>query len=119
VPGAELQIPLQQRFLLKPFAQFGVVHAFGVDGGNPDAYVYLAGARSVAQWRAGDYTLSLGSAVIYAGDNTIGSGFAEHYVSLQLGGEVRRPLGFKIGSWAPDVGVYAALAFSAVSLKDS
>lgn len=108
VAGAELQIPLGERLVVKPFAQFGIVHAFGDDVGNPDAYVYLAGARSVAQWQAGDYTFSLGNAIIYAGDNTIGSGFAEHYVSLQIGGEVRRPLGFQIGKWTPDPGVYAA-----------
>jgi hypothetical protein len=108
VPGAELQIPVNDRFMIKPFAQFGAVHAFGVGGQNPDAYVYLAGARSVAQWQVNDYTLSLGNGIVYAGDNTIGSGFAEHYVSLQLAGEVRRPLNFKIGEWTPDLGLYAA-----------
>jgi hypothetical protein len=108
VPGAELQIPVGDRAVLKPFAQFGVVHAFGQDVGNPDAWVYLAGARSVAQWHAGDITFSLGNGIVYAGDNTIGPGFGEHYVALQVGGEVRRPLGFKIGDWAPDLGLYAA-----------
>ena len=108
VPGAELQIPLGERVVVKPFAQFGVVHAFGDDVRNPDAFVYLAGARSITQWQVGDYTFSLGNAVIYAGDDTIGPGFAEHYVSLQIGGEIRRPLGFKIGEWKPDVGLYAA-----------
>lgn len=108
VPGAELQIPIASNAVLKPFAQFGVAHAFGNGVGNPDSYVYLAGARSVVQWRAGAYTLSLGNAVIYAGDSTIGPGFSEHYVSLQLGGEVRRPLGFRIGAWLPDLGLYAA-----------
>lgn len=108
VPGAELQIPVGERAVLKPFAQFGAVHAFGQGVGNPDAWVYLAGARSVAQWQAGATTFSLGNGVVYAGDHTIGPGFAESYVSLQVGGEVRRPLGFKIGDWTPDLGVYAA-----------
>ena len=107
MPGAEVQIPVSERMVVKPFAQFGLVHAFGQDVGNPDAYVYLMGARSVALWQTGAYTLSLGTAAIYAGDNTVGSGFAEHYVSLQVGGEVRRPLGFQIGAWTPDIGVYA------------
>ena len=108
VPGVELQIPINDRFVVKPFAQGGVGHAFGTGGGNPNAWVYLAGVRSVAQWHAGDYTISLGNAAIYAGDTTAGSGFAEHYVSLQIAGEVRRPLGLRIGNWTPDVGIFAA-----------
>ena len=108
VPGAELQIPINDWFVVKPFAQGGVGHAFGTGGSNPNAWVYLAGARSVAQWRAGDYTISLGNAAIYAGDTTAGSGFAEHYISLQVAAEVRRPLGFRIGHWSPDLGIFVA-----------
>lgn len=108
VPGAELQIPVTRNFLVKPFAQAGAVHVFGSDGGNPDAWIYLSGARSVAQWRAGAYTLSLGNGVIFAGDHAIGPGFSENYVALEVGGEVRRSLGFTIGNWAPDLGIYAA-----------
>ncbi len=107
VPGAELQIPLGDRVVLKPFAQVGVVHAFGSGVGNPDAMVYLAGARAATQWRSGAYTYTIGNGVVFAGDKTLGSGFSEHYVALQIGGEVRRPLGFKIGEWAPDLGLYA------------
>ena len=43
VPGAELQVPLSQRTVLKPFAQFGEAHAFGAGVGNPDSWIYLAG----------------------------------------------------------------------------
>ena len=34
VPGAELQIPVGDHVMLKPFAQFGIAHAFGVGGLN-------------------------------------------------------------------------------------
>jgi hypothetical protein len=108
VPGAEWQIPLNERTLLKPFAQFGEAHGFGTGVGNPDSWIYVAGVRALTQWHAGEYTLSLGNAVIYAGDTTIGPGFAEHYVSLQVGGEVRHKLGFQMGDIAPDVGIYIA-----------
>ena len=86
VPGAELEIPVGSRTVLKPFGQFGVGHTFGVDAGSPNYYVFLAGARAVSQWHVGATTISLGNAIIYAGDSPIGSGFSEHYVSLQLGG---------------------------------
>ena len=119
VPGVELQIPVTDRLVVKPFAQFGAAHTFGTGSENPNSWVFLAGARSVAQWRAGEYTFSLGNGIVYAGDDTIGSGFSEHYVSLQVAGEVRRPLGFKIGGWAPDLGVYVADYYYPASLEFS
>jgi hypothetical protein len=108
VPGVELQVPIGNRTMLKPFAQFGDAHGFGSGVGNPNSWIYIAGARALTEWHMGDYTLSLGNALIYAGDSTIGPGFSEHYVSLQLGGEVRHPLGFKTGDVVPDIGIYVA-----------
>jgi hypothetical protein len=108
VPGLELQIPMTDNFAVKPFAQAGMGHTFGAGTGNPDAWIYMAGIRSLAQWRRGDYTFSLGNAAIFAGDQPIGSGFTERYVSLQIAAEIRHPLGFKIGDWRPDLGVFAA-----------
>ena len=112
VPGAELHIPIGPRVVLKPFVQIGIVRAFGSDVGNPDsliyrAGIYRAGARAVTQWHAGAYTYSLGNGIVFSGDKTLGPGFAEDYVALPLGGEVRRPLGFSIGDFTPDLGLYA------------
>jgi hypothetical protein len=112
IPGAELAIPVTSNFVVKPFAQGGALHVFG--GGsdnNPNNWVYLTGARSVAQWRAGAYTLSLGNAVFLAGDTTMGpagSDGKENYLTLEVGGEVRRALGFTLGDWKPDLGLFAA-----------
>ena len=107
-PGLELQIPVLDRTVVKPFVQAGIAHGFGPGVGNPDSYVFLGGARSITQWQAGDYTLSFGNGVVFAGDATVGPGSAEHYVSLQIAGEVRRPLGFEIAGVKPDLGVYVA-----------
>jgi hypothetical protein len=107
-PGAELLIPVADRLVVKPFAQVGVIHGFGGGVGNPDAWEYIAGVRSVAAWQSGAYTLSLGSGLVFAGDHLFGPGFSEHYTAVQFGGEIRRPLGFQIGNFAPDVGLYAA-----------
>lgn len=106
VPGAELQIPLGDRTLLKPFGQFGVGHTFGVDSGSANAYIFLGGVRALTQWQLAATSVSLGNAAIYAGDRAVGSGFSEHYVSLQSGVELRRPFGFTLGSVTPDVGAY-------------
>ena len=116
MPGAELQIPVGSRTVLKPFGQFGVGHTFGVDVGSPNFYVFLAGVRSVSQWHVGATTISLGDAIIFAGDSPIGSGFSEHYVSLQLGVELRHPLGFTMGTLAPDLGVYTIYYYYPVPL---
>jgi hypothetical protein len=116
-PGVELQIPLNDRLVVKPFVQGGIVHSFGAGAANPDSWLYLAGARSVAQWHYGETTLSLGNGLVFAGDATIGSGFSERYVALQVAGEVRHPIGFKIGNWTPDVGVYVADYFYPSALR--
>lgn len=108
VPGLELQVPVAGRVLLKPFVSIGPAHAFGVTDGGANALIYSGGVRSVAQWRIADSTLSVGNAVIAAGDTTIGPGFSESYVALETGVELRRPLGFTVGKVTPDLGVYAA-----------
>jgi hypothetical protein len=107
LPGVEVEIPVGARTVLKPFGQFGVGHTFHQDSGSPNSYIYLAGARAITQWQLSGTTISLGNAVIFAGDAPIGSGFSEHYISLQVGTEVRHPLGIRMGSLAPDLGLYA------------
>ena len=81
---AELEIPIGNRTVFKPFGQFGVGHTFGFDAGSPNFYVF--------------------------------SGFSEHYVSLQLGVELRHPLGFRMGTLAPDLGVYTIYYYYPVPL---
>ncbi len=105
VPGVELQMPVARNVVLKPFADVGFAHAFGATSGA-DALIYAVGARSVAQWHAGAYTLSLGNALLYAGDEA--SNFRESYVSLQAGFEIRRSLGFVIHGIEPDLGAFVS-----------
>jgi hypothetical protein len=105
LPGFELQVPLARNVVLKPFAQAGVGHAFGATSGA-NAFIYTVGIRSVVQWQVGQYTLSLGNAILYAGDRS--SNFSESYSALEGGLEVRRPLGFTLRGIEPDIGVYVA-----------
>ena len=107
VPRAELQVPVARNFLLKPFAEAGAGHAFGTTD-NPNAWIYSFGIRSVAATELGPYRLTLGNAVIYAGDRTIGSGPGESYVSIATGLEIRRPFDFTIRGYQPDFGIYVA-----------
>src|SRR5215468_7627829 len=66
VPGAEFEITVGSSTVLKPFGQFGVGHAFGVDVGSPNTYIFLAGVRAVSQWHMGTTSISLGDAIIFA-----------------------------------------------------
>jgi hypothetical protein len=105
LPGVELQVPLARNIVLKPFAQAGVGHAFGATSGA-NAFIYTVGIRSVVQWQVGQYTLSLGNAILYAGDRA--SNFSESYFAIEGGFELRRPLGFTFHGVEPDIGVYVA-----------
>jgi hypothetical protein len=116
VPGAELQIPVSGNTVVKPFGQFGVGHAFGTDVGSPNAYIYMAGVRMLTQWHLKATSVSLGNAIIYAGDSAIGSAFSEHYVTLQSGVELRHALGFRVGTLAPDCGLYAIYYYYPIPL---
>jgi hypothetical protein len=106
LPGFELSIPLTSNVTLTPFGDVGYGHAFGSGSGDSDSVIYTAGVRALTVWHAGQYTLSLGNAVLYAGDTT--SDFHESYVAIETGFEVRRPLGFTVRGIEPDLGVYVA-----------
>lgn len=108
VPGVAVPLTVAPRTVVTPFANFGAGHAFGVTEGGGNAWIYSFGVRGTNQHSLGAYTLTLGAAVLYAGDSTIGGGFSESYSAIEAGAELRRPLGFTIGPVAPDVGVYAA-----------
>lgn len=108
VPGVEFGIPVPGKILLKPFVFGGAGHTFGDDTGNPNAWIYTFGVRATRPWQVGRYTLTVGAALLYAGDASFKPGFSETYSALELGLEVRRPLGFSIGHLLPDLGVFVA-----------
>ncbi len=106
VPEFELQVPVAPDSVLKPFVAAGAAHAFGVSGGTADAWVYAGGLRGVTAQHFGATTLSLGAAAMAAGDSAMGPGFREQYVALEVGAELRHPLGITLGRLTPDAGVY-------------
>jgi hypothetical protein len=119
VPGVALPLTVAPRTVITPFANFGAGHTFGVTEGGADALIYSFGVRGTNQHSFGAYTLTLGAAVLYAGDSTIGGGFNESYTALEAGAELRRPLGFTIGPVKPDVGIYVATYYYPNALEFS
>ncbi len=100
-------MPLGSHIVLKPFFSGGVGHAFGATNGA-NAWIYALGLRAVTSFYRGPYTLSLGNAVLYAGDSTIGHGFRQSYIAIKTGFELRRPLDVTIKHVRPDLGIYLA-----------
>jgi len=111
---AELQIPLRRWWTLKPFVEAGLGHAFGgsveADGqtvGHVDDVtlaLYGGGISNLFEARVRDFLVSFGTKLAGAGDTAIGRSASDGYGTLQNGLEVRHPLGFRMKSFAPDIG---------------
>ncbi len=63
VPGAEFLVPVQEHWLLKPYAEAGYVWD---RSGDADAAVYAAGIRSRFDFQAGGFDMVLGNGLNYA-----------------------------------------------------
>jgi hypothetical protein len=105
VPGIELHIPLSDRWLLKPFAEWGPLKDLS---GGPWNHVYAIGVRSLVSYGWKRFQFTLGNALLYAGNATFSGDEEESYGTLETGIEVRHPLGFAIKGYAPDIGGFFA-----------
>ncbi len=103
IPGVELQIPMSQRWTLKPFVDAGLGHGLKSDGSA--AYIFSAGAKSIYEQPWDEYTFLLGNGFIYAGNAAFGERI-EDYSVVETGFGVRRPTGFEMWGIEPEVGVY-------------
>ena len=104
IPGVELQIPVTDQWTLKPLADFGAGRLLQSPG--TAAYIYSAGVKSALTLIRGTWNLTLGNAVIYAGDQAFGNGGGERYLVTETGIELRRSLGIDIGGFRPDLALY-------------
>src|SRR5262245_6890799 len=112
---AELDIPLRRWWVLKPYVEAGLGQTFGgsvrADSetvGRLDEqtfFLYAAGISNLFEVRLHDFLLSFGTKLAGAGDATIGASDSEGYGTLQNGLEVRHPIGVRLASLVPDVGL--------------
>jgi len=103
IPGVELQIPMAEQWTLKPCVDLGLGR--GLNSDSRFAYIYTVGAKSLYEEPVGDYTLMLGNGFIYAGNAAFGDD-VEDYSVIETGLGVRRPAGFELWGFEPDLGVY-------------
>ena len=93
VPGLELAWALSDRWRLKPFAQLGYVADLQEDN---DAYVYVAGIKSLYQQHKGLSTLSLGAGATLAGQRAVRGGSDTGFGLVEVGVDLRHPLGLRL-----------------------
>lgn len=104
VPGAELLIPVTPQWKVKPFIEAGVGSLLNE---LELFYVFNGGAASTYEIpMQNEFTLLLGGAFAWAGDDQVNGGGPEHYTTIKTGIELRRPLGFQIENLVPDLGAF-------------
>jgi hypothetical protein len=129
LPTTELQIPLQPWWTVKPFVSAGLgwiltgsVTIEGQPGGHLNSgsvFLYAAGIGNLFEVLAQKFHLSFGTRLEWAGDSPIGQSGSEGYGMLQNGLEVRHQIGFRVGSFVPDVGIFVIHYFFFPSAKFS
>lgn len=87
-PGIVLEIPINQRWHLRPFAHIGWGKEFETD---ESAWIYSAGIKSRYTFLEKKYEWSLLGGLYYAG-YTPDPGRSDHLAVAQLGVELRQPL---------------------------
>ena len=112
-PGVEFLIPLMPQWTLKPFGNLGLVGEISESTNTPQTqvefplnYLYIVGIRSLASQQIQDITLSLGNALIYAGNGAFEGGGVESFTAVETGLDVRFPLGFQFKSYRPDMNLF-------------
>lgn len=132
-PKLQLDIPVFEGFRISPLGSMGVVAPFGgkvritYRGEDVDAeldddpfYTYQIGLSSLYERGLGEFTLSLGNAILYAGDAPFDrneTSQIEGYGTFRTGIDVRHPLGFKWGDLAPDASLFFIYSLFTPALK--
>jgi hypothetical protein len=97
-PGIDIEIPVTQRFTLRPYLAVG----YGVTtNSNESAWTYWTGVRSRYSFQSGKLDWALLNSISYVG-YTPNEGSAEDFWPLMIGLEFNYPLGkaeAKEGSW--------------------
>jgi hypothetical protein len=102
IPGVEFEVPVGDRWVLKPFAEIGI----GTDSESGETDVlYGTGLRAVARYRPGAAKLTLGSSAIYKKPSSSRESF-DSYSKLEVGLDARTPLGFSIGRRRAEGGLF-------------
>ena len=113
VPGIELQIPVSDRFRVRPFAEAGI--GKGTDGGRSEV-LYGAGIRARVDRPFRRLQLTFGSSAMRRKRGTGGGKYGGHSM-FEAAIDSQFPLGFSVGTRQARGGVYViARAFNDLEL---
>jgi hypothetical protein len=108
VPGLEIQIPVNNYWTLKPFAQLGA----GKDTAGGDLrYIYGGGARSLISLPWKKFIFSIGNSLVMAEDRDATSKNSRGFSLFNAGLDVRHPTNFTVFSRQLDVSVFFVANF--------
>ena len=112
-PGVEFLIPVLPQWTLKPFGNFGLVGEVSSNTESPQTivdfplnYLYLVGIRSLASRQIKEVTLSLGNALLYAGNGDFQGDGVEAFGTWETGLDVHFPLGLSVKRFEPDLNLF-------------
>jgi hypothetical protein len=94
LPGAEVEIPVTERWRLKPFAQAGMGSEFSDPG--LVAYMYTGGVKSLYRFPGDEYRVSLGNALFAAGYRIRDGSEKQGLGAFQIGLNMETP-------WSPNL----------------
>lgn len=106
-PGIEVNIPLADHWILKPFIEGGYVFDMKEDY---DAWFYMGGVSSLLSYQLGDYTIGLGAKVIVAEQRPVYRGEVTGVGVINLGVDVRRLLDMQLGNQRLELGAFAIVS---------
>ncbi|MGB5745630.1 MAG: hypothetical protein WBM69_01530 [Desulfobacterales bacterium] len=108
VPGLEVQIPINQYWALKPFAQLGA----GKDTAGGDLqYIYGGGLRGLISIPWKKFVFGIGNSVVLAEDRDATSKNTSGFSMFNAGLDVRHPTDFTIFNRQLDVSVFFVANF--------
>lgn len=104
VPGVEFEVPVTERWMLMPFAEFGAGKEVTSDGSW--SLVYSAGTGSMARFPVGRFELLLGNELRWAGSAVVGGPVNDGWGRFKTVLEARHPLPFSIQKQQARIGGY-------------
>jgi len=108
VPGLEVQIPINNYWTLKPFAQLGA----GKDTAGGDLqYIYGGGVRSLVSFPWKKFVFGIGNSVVLAEDRDSTSKESSGFSLVNAGLDVRHPTNVTVFNRQLDVGVFFVANF--------
>ena len=105
VPGVEVQIPVSENWILKPFGQIGIEYSE-----STTTYIYGVGIKSLYSFQWGRVDFGLGNSLIFAGEDATGNSEDEGFSMFQVGLDARHLINFSTGNRDADIGSYVVVS---------